>query len=171
MFLTGEKNLCFLLCCRMGHFEEVIGEGGFVVVGLGLDAMLAEEAGDTLLQFGCHGIASGAVAVEVGTAAEDVIELFSEIRGLSGGDALHDARHAAGDADRFGGCEEAALITLTCGGQHGDVMGEGRGCQLRYGMAQAAVAERTVVLEADGPVAGRIFVGKFLHHTLIYYRF
>ena len=27
MFLTGEKNLCFLLCCRMGHFEEVIGEG------------------------------------------------------------------------------------------------------------------------------------------------
>jgi len=63
------------------------------------------------------------------------------------------------------------VISFACGGQHGGVMGEGRGHQQRYGMAQAAVAEGTVMLEADGPVVGRILVGQFLHKRIIFFNF
>ncbi|MBO4641769.1 MAG: hypothetical protein J5661_02780 [Bacteroidaceae bacterium] len=54
------------------------------------------------------------------------------------------------------------------GGKDGGVMGEVGGCQLGYGIAQAVVGERTVVLETDCPIMGCEGICQVLHNVEFY---
>ena len=141
---TRESHVWDMLLLRLG--KVVL----FVVVVKRFVALVAEAlqvADDACLLFGRNVIFAIAIPVVLGAASKDVKQPSAYVAGKACASGSQQAFHAAGNPDGFLCGKEAAAVVLAGGGKDGGVMGEVGGCQLGYGIAQAVVGERTVVLE------------------------
>lgn len=162
---TRESHVWDKLLLRLG--EVVL----FVVVVKRFVVLVAEDlqvADDACLLFGRDVILAIAIPVVLRAAAKDVKQPFAYGTGEACASGNQQAFHASGNPDGFLCGEETAVVVLAGSRKDGGVMGETRGCQLRYGMAQAVVGEQAVVLETDCPILGCEGICQVLHNSEFY---